>query len=134
MCMATVSHLITVSILVEQDEEALVHDGRSEDDELTQLTRVVTAAIAALYAGQEGTVVKWQSLTTVPLDGNPAVGRCAVCNRWVYDVENATEWTPTGISCGAVVGGQYLCDEHLPPGHPHCFMWGYDGPVPPPKN
>lgn len=65
--------------------------------------------------------VTWSSSTIVPLDGKPAVGRCAVCNRWVYDVENRTEHTPTEISAGAVVDGQYLCDEHLPKEHPAAF-------------
>jgi hypothetical protein len=35
--------------------------------------------------------------------------------------ENRTLDTPTGISKGAVVGGQYLCDEHLPPDRPAAF-------------
>jgi hypothetical protein len=130
MCMATRTKLLTISVLVEQDEETLSRDDRRTDDEMRQ---AITAAIAALYAGRPGTVVEWESLTSVPLDGKPSVGRCAVCNRWVYDVENVTDRTPTRISCGAVIGGQYLCDEHLPPGHPHCFGRGYDGPVPPPK-
>ncbi len=48
-----------------------------------------------------------------------------------YDVENATDLTPTGISRGAVVQGRYRCDEHLPPGHPLCIAGrGYEGPVP----
>lgn len=128
--MATKSMLLTVSVLVEQDEETSARDGWRAEDELTE---AVTAAIAALYAGRAGTVVEWESLTSVPLDGKLNVGRCAVCNRWVYDVENMTELTPTRISCGAVVGGQYLCDEHLSPGHRHCFGRGYDGPIPPPK-
>jgi hypothetical protein len=60
-------------------------------------------------------------MTHVPLDDRPAVGRCAVCNRWVYDVENATERTPTRICRGAVVDGRPLCDDHLPKDHPLAF-------------
>ncbi len=48
----------------------------------------------------------------------------------MYDVENATDLTPTKINRGAVVNGQYRCDEHLPHGHPLCFAGrGYDEPV-----
>jgi hypothetical protein len=127
--MATRSWLLTVSVLIEQEEDTLRRNGWRTDDEFQQ---AVTAAIAALYAGRSDTTVEWQSLSSTPLDGKPAVGRCAVCNRWVYDVENLTPLTPTGISGGAVVDGRYRCDEHLPHGHPVCFAGrGYDGPVPP---
>ncbi len=125
--MRTRSWLLTVSVLIEQDEETLRRNGWRTDDEFQ---RAVTAAIAALYAGRSDTMVEWQSLTSTPLDEKPAVGRCAVCNRWVYDVQNATDRTPTRISRGAVVDGRYRCDEHLPPDHPLCFGSVYEGPVP----
>jgi len=57
----------------------------------------------------------------MPLDGAEGYGRCAVCNRWVYDVENFTRETPGGICRGAIVDGQLLCDEHLPKDHPVAF-------------
>jgi hypothetical protein len=118
--MATKSWLLTVSVLVEQDEEQpqRLGSGRRTDEEIQE---AVTAALAHLLANRPGTVVEWQSLTSVPLDGKPACGRCAVCNRWVYDVENRTEQTPTGICPGAVVRGLLLCDEHLPEDHPVAF-------------
>ena len=124
--MATQSWLLTVSVLIEQDTEVL--DGRRTDDEFQE---AVTAAIAALSAGRTDTVVEWQSSSSTPLDGVPAVGRCAVCQQWVFDLDNFTRDTPTGISRGAVLDGRYRCDVHLPTGHPHCFCdRGYDGPVP----
>jgi hypothetical protein len=126
--MPTRSWLLTVSVLIEQDEGTFRQNGWRTDDEFQ---RAVTAAVAALFAGRSDTVVEWQSLNSTPLDGKPAVGRCAVCNRWVYDEEHRTPLTPTGISRGAVVDGRYRCDEHLPPGHPLCFAGrGYNGPVP----
>jgi len=61
----------------------------------------------------------------------PWFGRCAVCNRWVYDCESRSELGADGVSRGAKVDGRFLCDEHLPHGHPLCFAGrGYDGPVP----
>ena len=116
--MATRSWLLTVSVLIEQEEETLRRNGSRTDDEFQ---RAVTDAIAALYAGRSDTVVEWESLTSTPLDGKPSIGRCALCNRWVYDVENVTDLTPTKICRGAVVDGQYLCDEHLPKDHPAAF-------------
>lgn len=67
----------------------------------------------------------------MPLAGAKGYGRCAVCNRWVYDAELADGQGTDGVSKGAVVGGQFRCDEHLPPGHPLCFAGrSYDSPVP----
>lgn len=93
----------------------------------------MTTAIAALYAGRSDTMAEWESMPVTPLDGKPAVGRCAVCNRWVYDFENVSERPPTRVGREAVIDGHYLCDEHLLPEHLHCFGRGYDGPIPPPK-
>jgi hypothetical protein len=39
----------------------------------------------------------------------------------VYDVQKCTPDTAAGISPGAVVDAQYLCDEHLPADHPAAF-------------
>jgi hypothetical protein len=126
--MAKKSYLLTVSVLVEQDEEATRQDGLRTQD---AIRHAVTAAVAALYAGRSDTTVEYQSLSSTPLDGKPAVGRCAVCDRWMYDEQNATERTPTGVLRGAVVDGRYRCGFHLPHGHPLCFGGhGYDGPVP----
>jgi hypothetical protein len=118
--MATRSWLLTVSVLVEQDQELSEKPGPGwrTDDELQE---VVTAALSRLLDRRPGIVVEWESMTSIPLDGKPAVGRCAVCNRWVYDVESCTEHTPTRICRGAVVDGRLLCDEHLPKDHPVAF-------------
>ena len=128
--MATTSTLMTVSLLVEQDfaEAARTPFPLRADEEIR---KAVLAAVAALLSDRPNMRVEWSSSTVVPLDGKPAVGRCAVCNRWVYDEEHRTPLTPTGISRGAVVDGRYRCDEHLPHGHPLYFAGhGYDGPVP----
>lgn len=118
--MATRSWLLTVSVLVEQNEEwaAKLGKGWRTDDELQE---VVTTALAQFLAKRPDIAVEWQSMSSEPLDGKPAVGRCAVCYQWVYDVENCTEYTPTRISRGAVVDGRLLCDVHLPKDHPVAF-------------
>lgn len=129
--MATHSSLLTISFLV---EENLAVPGKipfpmqRTDDEIRD---AVLDAISTLLNDREDLAVEWMSTSTEPLEGKPATGRCAVCNCWVFDVENCTQATPTHISRGAVVNGQYRCDEHLPHGHPVCFAGrGYDGPVP----
>jgi hypothetical protein len=128
--LATTSTLLTVSLLIEEDpavaRQVLPFTGTEEE-----VRKAILAAVAALLSCHSDVRVEWSSMTSVPLDGKPAVGRCAVCNRWVYDEENCTECTPTGIMRGAVVEGRYRCAEHLPHGHPACFGGrGYDGPVP----
>ncbi len=128
--MATTTDLLTVSLLVEQNpaEVTGVPFFLRADE---QIRKAVLAAVAAILSERPDVRVEWVSSSIVPLDGKPAVGRCAVCNCWVYDAENVTDQTPTRISCGAVVDGRYRCDEHLPHGHPLCFAGrGYDGPVP----
>lgn len=118
--MATSTNLLTVSLLVEEDSDAassVPFPLRAEEE----IRKAVLAAVAALLSSRPDVSVEWESLTIVPLDGKPSVGRCAVCNCWVYDVENVTNMTPTRINRGAVVKGQYLCDEHLPKDHPAAF-------------
>jgi hypothetical protein len=118
--LATETDLLTISLLVEQDP---VEAGRApfplRADE--EIRKAVLAAVAVLLRDRPDTRVEWSSSFIVPLDGKPAVGRCAVCNCWMYDVENRTPATPTGISSGAMVEGQYLCDVHLPKDHPAAF-------------
>jgi len=128
--LATVTELLTVSLLVEQNTaEAARTPFPLRADE--QIRKTVLAAVAAVLSERPDVRVEWVSSSIEPLDGKPAVGRCAVCNCRVYDVEHATDLTPTRISPGAVVDGRYRCDEHLPHGHPLCFAEvGYDGPVP----
>lgn len=122
--------LHTISLLVEEDPAVarqIPFPMRAEEE----IRKAVLAAVAAVLSYRQDVRVEWASSLIVPLEGKPAVGRCAVCNCWVYDVENATAKTPRGISRGAVVDGRYRCDEHLPHGHPLCFAGrGYDGPVP----
>ena len=118
--MALASSVLTVSLLIEQDvgTASRVPFPLRTDEEIR---KAVLAAIAAILSDRPDVRVEWESLSIVPLDGKPAVGRCGVCNRWVYDVENVTDMTPTRISRGAVVDGRYLCDEHLPKEHPAAF-------------
>lgn len=128
--LATETDLLTVSLIVERDpaENARLSFALGSDEEIR---KAVLAAVAAVLSDRPNVRVEWASSSIVPLDGKPAVGRCAVCNRWVYDAELATDVTPRGITRGAVVEGRYRCDEHLPPRHPLCFAdRGYDGPVP----
>jgi hypothetical protein len=111
---------LTVSFQIEEDAETasrVPFPLRSDEE----IRKAVLAAVAAIMSSRPDVRVEWESMTIVPLDGKPAIGRCAVCNRWVYDVENATDDTPTRICRGAVVDGQYLCDEHLPKDHPVAF-------------
>jgi hypothetical protein len=117
--MATRSWLLTVSVLVEEDGG--LPEGAPGGRTDAEIQQAITIALADLVVGRPGIAVEWQSMTSVTLDGKPACGRCAVCNRWVYDVENRTESTPTGICRGAVFGGELLCDEHLPADHPVAF-------------
>jgi hypothetical protein len=118
--MATQSWLLRVSVIVEQDEElaARVGPGWRTDDELQE---VVTTALARFLARRPDIRVEWESMTSTPLDDKPGVGRCAVCNRWVVDVENCNEFSPSLLYRGAVVDGRLLCDEHLPEDHPIAF-------------
>jgi hypothetical protein len=118
--LATASSVLTVSLLIEEDEviaRKMPLPLRSDEE----IRKAVLAAVAALLSSRPDVKVEWESLSIIPLDGKPAVGRCAVCNRWVYDVENVTDLTPTRICRGAVVEGKYLCDTHLPKDHPVAF-------------
>jgi len=118
--LAIVSSVLTVSLLIEEEVNTAsrVPFPLRTDEEIR---KAVLAAIAAILSDRPDVRVEWESLSIVPLDGKPSVGRCVVCNRWVYDMENITDMTPTRISRGAVVDGQYLCDEHLPEDHPAAF-------------
>ena len=118
--MATSSSVLTVSLLIEEDIDTAsrVSFPLRTDEEIR---KAVLAAVAAILSGRPDVRVQWESLSIVPLEGKPSVGRCAVCNRWVYDVENVIDLTPTQICRGAILDGQYLCDEHLPKDHPAAF-------------
>jgi hypothetical protein len=118
--MATRSWLLKVSVIVEQDEELAAKDGPGwqTNDELQV---VVTSAFAQFLAKRPDIQVEWEYTSSTPLADKPGVGRCAVCNRWVVDVENTTRFTPYLICRGAVLGGRLLCDYHLPEDHPVAF-------------
>jgi hypothetical protein len=123
--------MLQVSLLVEENAGAAQRVGWpiSTDEEIR---KAVLAAIAVLLRDRPYARVEWASCRSVPLNGKPWFGRCAVCNRWVYDHEAPSEWGADGVSRGAKVDGRFRCDEHLPHGHPLCFAGrGYDGPVPP---
>lgn len=128
--MATQTTLLTVSLLIEEDAsvaERVPYPLRAEED----VRKAVLAAVAALLSDRPDIQVQWSSQTSMPLDGATGYGRCAVCNRWVYDAELSDEERRGGVTRGAVFNGSFRCDEHLPPGHPLCFAGrGYDGPVP----
>lgn len=129
--MAIRSWLVTVSVLVEEDTKDQFNGPQSCPRE-QEIEDAILAAVASVGdpATSGDAVVSWQSTWMVLLDHMPHCGRCAVCSRWVYDGESQDSYTPTGISRGAVVAGDYRCDEHLPTGHPLCFAGkGYDGPL-----
>jgi len=130
LSLATQSTLLTISLLVEVNATVAGRVSfplRTEEE----VRKAVLAAVAALLSDRPDVRVEWSSLTSMPLDGVEGYGRCAVCNRWVYDAELADGKRRGGVSPGAVVGARFRCDEHLPPGHPLCFAGrGYDGPLP----
>jgi hypothetical protein len=122
--------LLQVSLLIEEDAEATARVGwpMSTDEEIR---KAVLAAVAVLMRDRPYVRVEWSGSRSVPLDGKPWFGRCAVCNCWVCDYESPSEFGADGVSRGAKVDGRFRCDEHLPHGHPLCFAGrGYDGPVP----
>ncbi len=118
--MPTQSRLLRISVLVEQDRQSVSEnpDYNPTDDEIE--TRIVDA-IAAAFGTQSEMQVEWLSTSSMSLDGAPGCGRCTSCNQWVYDVEIASEDTPTGLCRGATVNGLLLCDECLPKDHPVAF-------------
>ena len=127
--MANESTLLTVSLVVEEDVNVagrVPFPLRTEEE----MRKAILAAVAAILSDRPDVRVEWSSLSTRPLDGEEGYGRCAVCNRWVYDAElDDGDWRG-GVSRGALVGGRLRCDEHLPPGHSLCFAGrGYEGPV-----
>lgn len=127
--LATKTTLMSVSVLIEEDAEEAARAGRRAA--AGEVQKAVLAAVAVLLRDRPDVRVEWASSTSMPLDGKPWFGRCAVCDRWVWDCEARAEVGADGVSRGAKVEGRFRCDEHLPPGHPYCFGHGYDGPVPP---
>lgn len=120
--MPTYTTALRITVLVEEDTDRSLppapNGWRSTNEDIR---KAVTQAIAQLLMTRPGVTVEWESDTIIPLDGKPGVGRCAECNRWVFDLDNVTQMTPTCISRGATFEGRLLCDEHLPPDHPHAF-------------
>jgi hypothetical protein len=128
--LATKTTLMSVSVLIEEgtDEAARAGWRATAEDEVK---KAVLAAVAVLLRHRPDARVEWASSMSMPLDGKSWFGRCAVCNRWVWDCEARAEVGADGVSRGAKVDGRFRCDEHLPHGHPLCFAGcGYDGPVP----
>jgi hypothetical protein len=119
--MARQAWLISVSAIIEMDEEDARRFGalwQAED----ALKQSLLTALSDRVPNQPLTTVEWESLSSTPLDGKPHFERCAVCNRWVFDVEAPSPaYIPWGLCRGAVVEGRFLCDEHLPKDHPAAF-------------
>jgi hypothetical protein len=128
--LASKSTLLTVSLILEEDAtlaERVPFPVRTEEE----IRKAILAALAAILSDRPDVRVEWSSLTTMPLDEAEAYGRCAVCNRWVYDAESPEGERWGGVSRGAMIGGRFRCDEHLPTGHPLCFAGrGYEEPSP----
>jgi hypothetical protein len=128
--LGTESTLLQIAVVVEEDTEKAGRIGWPTTTE-EEVRKAVLAAVAVLLRDRPHARVEWASLKSVKLDGKPWFGRCAVCNRWVFDGESSPELGAGGVSRGAQVEGLFRCDEHLPPGHPLCFAGrGYDGPIP----
>lgn len=117
--MATKTWLVSVSVSIEQPEE-LADGDMPRPGMLHAIPDAVTAALAKLFAGEPDTKVQWEMMRAGPLDDLPGVGRCTVCNCWVFDAENCGEYVPE-VNPGAVVDGRLLCDDHLPEDHPVAF-------------
>lgn len=110
--MARAPRLLTLSLIVNADDEFDAQGGSELDD---ALNRLIDAAQAALPAKHPlGVSMAW-STTLDPNSLN--CGQCAECQAWVTDVE-ASDHLP-GLIHGARVDGRLLCDDHLPAGHPH---------------
>jgi hypothetical protein len=118
--MGTESTLISVAVILEEDADEARRIGYAWSTE-EEIRKAVLAAIAVLVRNRPHARVEWSSLSSIPLDGRPHCGRCAVCNRWVYDAESRSDDTPTGICQGAIVEDRLLCDDHLPKDHPLAF-------------
>ena len=102
--------LLTIQVIVDVDEAELT----DEFDELDRASHRLRDAIDAVVP--DG----WQSTRRLVLDpGDVNCGRCAVCDGWVTDRERPDPID--GLCPGAVVDGQLLCDEHLPPDHRWAF-------------
>ena len=121
--MPTYSRLLTVSLVVEQDA-ASASDYREEFRSDDEIISALLTAITDLHDQQEKVSVSWQSTGIQSLDDCQAqglCGRCSQCNRWVYDAENVTDLTPTGLGKAAFVNGDLRCDDCLPADHPIAF-------------
>ncbi len=131
--MSVQTTLLTVAVTIEEDADQ-PRRVRGPFGAEQEVRKAVLAAVAVLFRDRPDVRVRWESMGAVPLDGNPQFGRCAVCNRWVFDADaKGPGWLGVGLSRGARVDGRLRCDEHLPPGHPLCFAGrGYDGPAPEP--
>jgi hypothetical protein len=121
--LATASTLLTISLLVEEDSDTASRVPlalRSEE----QVRKAVLLAVGLLMrdGGRDDVRVEWSSLASMSLDGAEGYGRCEVCHCWAFDAERDKGDRLGGVSPGAVVGGRLRCDEHLPPGHPLCFV------------
>lgn len=112
--MARAPRLLTLSVVVEADDQ-LGPNGDSELDDA--LNRLIDAAQSAMPAEHPlGVSMAW-STTLDPRAVN--CGQCGECGAWTTDLD-APE-PVAGLSHGARIEGRLLCDDHLPEGHPHAF-------------
>lgn len=112
--MARATRLLTLSVIVEADDEYDT-EGDSELDDL--INRLIDAGQAAIAVEHPLGVSMAVSTTLDPKAIN--CGQCAECSTWTTDLD-ASEPVP-GLSHGARVDGRLLCDDHLPEGHEHAF-------------
>jgi hypothetical protein len=101
---ATESTVLYVALLVEEDADEARRIGWPTETK-EEVRKAVLAAVAVLLRDRPHARVEWSSLTSIPLDGKPGFGRCAVCNRWVYDVDEPSEPGAGAVSRGAKVVG-----------------------------
>src|SRR5262249_40569871 len=104
----------TLTVLVDVPAETA---GDGSSDELYELTLRLQDAVEQI---ESPFTPKWNSTELLILDSNAMnCGRCKGCGCWASDREKAGFLSALNI--GAVVNGDLLCDECLPPDHPLAF-------------
>ena len=108
--------LYRISYLVEVDEEEIsAHKGKEKFWKLAW-GKLPEQEIVL----DEQHKAEWQSTSTLYLDPlTMNCGQCARCHGWTTDREKPDPIR--GLSNGATVDGELLCDECLPDHHPWAF-------------
>jgi hypothetical protein len=108
------STMLQLTLLVEEEATTAKRPGWPLSTD-AEIRKAVLVAVAVLLRDRPSARVEWTSSRSIPLDGKPWFGRCAVCQCWVFDCEAPSEMHADGVSRGAKIDGRFRCDEHLPP-------------------